>query len=73
MNKMSRRLAFSFLLAGAIVALGANLSQAQNPPPDYPAVTVKGHTYTPRSILARNMGTEEDQTKQFLSIGPSAV
>ena len=34
-------------------------------PPDQPAVTVRGQTYTPRSILARNMGTEEDQTTAF--------
>ena len=34
-------------------------------PPDTPAVTVRGQTYTPRSILARNMGTEEDQTTAF--------
>jgi metallo-beta-lactamase class B len=34
-------------------------------PPDLPAVTVRGQTYTPRSILARNMGTEEDQTTAF--------
>src|SRR6185503_5721848 len=40
-------------------------SLAQNPAPDQPAVTVKGQTYTPRSILARNMGTPEDQTTQF--------
>jgi len=33
--------------------------------PDHPAVTVQGQTYTPRSILARNMGTPEDQTTQF--------
>ncbi|HKE86079.1 MAG TPA: subclass B3 metallo-beta-lactamase [Vicinamibacterales bacterium] len=33
--------------------------------PDQPAVTVRGQTYTPRSILARNMGTEEDQTTAF--------
>lgn len=39
-------------------------SQAQ-PAPDHPSVTVQGHSYTPRSILARNMGTEEDQTAQF--------
>jgi metallo-beta-lactamase class B len=56
---------FSCLFAATVFVLGANTSQAQNPPPDHPAVTVKGHTYTPRSILARNMGTEEDQTKQF--------
>src|SRR4029077_8146356 len=30
-----------------------------------PAVTVKGQTYTPASILARNMGTTEDQETQF--------
>jgi metallo-beta-lactamase class B len=34
-------------------------------PPDMPAVTVRGQTYTPRSILARNMGSEEDQTTAF--------
>jgi metallo-beta-lactamase class B len=34
-------------------------------PPDQPAVTVRGRMYTPRSILARNMGTEEDQTTAF--------
>ena len=34
-------------------------------PPDLPAVTVQGQTYTPRSILSRNMGTEEDQTTAF--------
>ncbi len=33
--------------------------------PDHPAVTVQGKTYTPRSILDRNMGTTEDQTTQF--------
>jgi hypothetical protein len=41
------------------------MSQAQNPPPDEPAITVKGRVYTPQSILARNMGTPEDQTTQF--------
>ena len=45
------------------VAFGATiLSAQQGGPPDTPAVTVRGQTYTPRSILARNMGTEEDQT-----------
>ena len=33
--------------------------------PDHPSVTVHGKTYTPRSILARNMGTPEDQEAQF--------
>jgi metallo-beta-lactamase class B len=49
-----------------ILALSANMLRAQGqPPPDHPAVTVRGQTYTPRSILARNMGTEEDQTTAF--------
>jgi metallo-beta-lactamase class B len=33
--------------------------------PDHPSVTVHGQTYTPQSILTRNMGTSEDQTSQF--------
>ena len=38
---------------------------AQGGAPDHPSVTVRGQVYTPRSILARNMGTEQDQTTQF--------
>src|SRR5262249_40167238 len=54
------------LLAGVALGIGANASYAQNPPlPDHPVVSVGGQTYTPRSILARNMGTNEDQTSQF--------
>jgi metallo-beta-lactamase class B len=33
--------------------------------PDHPAVRVQGRTYTPQSILSRNMGSNEDQTTQF--------
>ena len=47
---------------GALLCLAAAQSTA---PPDTPAVTVRGQTYTPRSILARNMGSEEDQTTAF--------
>jgi len=32
---------------------------------DRPAVTVRGRTYTPASILARNMGSAEDQETAF--------
>jgi metallo-beta-lactamase class B len=52
----------------AAVALAAAVGQAQQNgrgPADHPAVTVKGQTYTPASILARNMGTTEDQETQF--------
>jgi metallo-beta-lactamase class B len=38
---------------------------AQQGGPDHPSVTVHGQVYTPRTILARNMGTPEDQTTQF--------
>jgi metallo-beta-lactamase class B len=65
MNRMSRLHSCSCLFGAIIFVLAANTSRAQNPPPDHPAVTLRGQTYTPRSILARNMGTEEDQTKQF--------
>ena len=54
---------FGLLLVGALLS-GATLALAQQPP-DQPAVTVRGQTYTPRSILARNMGTDEDQTTAF--------
>jgi metallo-beta-lactamase class B len=37
---------------------------AQNAP-DHPSVTAQGKTFTPRSILTRNMGTPEDQTTAF--------
>jgi metallo-beta-lactamase class B len=52
----------------AVLASSVNLGWAQTPSapaPDHPQVVVHGRTFTPRSILARNMGTEEDQTAQF--------
>jgi metallo-beta-lactamase class B len=53
-------------VAVVILSVSAIMLQAQGqPPPDHPSVTVQGKTYTPRSILARNMGTEEDQTTAF--------
>ena len=54
---------FGLLLVGALLS-GATLAFAQQPP-DQPAVTVRGQTYTPRSILSRNMGTDEEQTTAF--------
>jgi metallo-beta-lactamase class B len=65
MNAMKKvTLSASLLAASALVPAGITLAQ-NAPPPEHPAVTVKGQTYTPRSILARNMGTPEDQTSQF--------
>jgi metallo-beta-lactamase class B len=54
------------LLSAIVLGFGTHTSLAQNSgPPDQPAVTVRGQTYTPRSILSRNMGTDEDQTTAF--------
>jgi metallo-beta-lactamase class B len=50
------------VLACALVAGAVGLAQG---PADSPSVTVRGQTYTPRTILARNMGTEQDQTTAF--------
>ncbi len=66
MKTMSKLKLITCLLGAAVLAPGASTGLPQNvPPPDHPVVTVKGQTYTPRSILARNMGTPEDQTAQF--------
>jgi metallo-beta-lactamase class B len=54
------------LLGVLTLCMATNASRAQNPPPpDHPAVTVNGKTYTPRSILARNMGSEADRYAAF--------
>src|ERR1041385_7530097 len=61
---MLSRIAFSCLLiTGLVISAGALF--AQQPPPDHPSVNVRGRTYTPRQVLARNMGTDEDQTTAF--------
>jgi len=54
----------AFCVAAAVLGAGADASFAQTAP-DHPAVTVQGRTYTPQSILTRNMGTPEDQTTAF--------
>jgi metallo-beta-lactamase class B len=64
MRNLSRLMGSACFLG--VLAFEVGTSVAQNaPPPDHPAVTVQGQTYTPRSILARNMGTPEDRTTQF--------
>ena len=50
-----------FLIEGLAIT-AVSFAQA---PPDHPSVTVQGRSYTPRSILERNMGTPEDQTTAF--------
>ena len=55
----------SGLLAVAVgVAAVGSSAAARSRPADHPSVTVNGQP-TPRSILARNMGTDADQTTQF--------
>lgn len=58
---------FATLGATLVVGLCPNASLGQNlaAAPDHPSVTVKGQTYNPRTILARNMGTPEDQSTAF--------
>jgi metallo-beta-lactamase class B len=58
-----RRSTGILLVALMVIAGGGSLLAQQ--PPDLPSVSVRGQTYTPRSILTRNMGTEEDQTTAF--------
>jgi metallo-beta-lactamase class B len=48
------------VIASLILVVSAIFAEAQTAP-DRPAVTVGGKTYTPQSILTRNMGTKEDQ------------
>lgn len=47
------------------LCVAAGPGHAQQPAPDHPAVTVHGQTYTPRSILARNMGSSTDPFTAF--------
>jgi metallo-beta-lactamase class B len=58
----------AYLVVAVILGTRASTGQAPTPappPPDHPAVTIQGRTYTPRSILVRNMGTPEDQGTPF--------
>ncbi len=47
------------------VAVTASGRAQTNKPPDHPVVALYGQTYTPLSILTRNMGTLADQSEQF--------
>jgi metallo-beta-lactamase class B len=67
-DKIARVMLVMFIIAAAVLGPGVSLGWAQtasSPPADHPEVTVHGRKFTPRSILARNMGTPEDQTAQF--------
>ena len=63
---MRTRAVMSVALSTCVCAGGVAVAQQRGQgPADHPKVTVNGHTYTPASILARNMGTLEDQETQF--------
>jgi metallo-beta-lactamase class B len=67
-NKITLVMQVIFITAAAVLGPSVSLAWAQtaNPPPaDHPEVTVHGRRFTPQIILARNMGTPEDQTAQF--------
>src|SRR6516164_9549685 len=66
MKNMSRMRLLTCFVGALVLCPGASRAQGV-PPADHPAVTVKGQTYTPRSILARNMGTEADRITAFPS------
>jgi len=58
----------AFFCAAAVLGQTVSSGSAQTaspPPADHPEVTVHGRKFTPQSILARNMGTPEDQITQF--------
>ena len=64
--RLTCRALFTAVTASLLLFAGAPAVEAQaGGPADLPAVTVRGQTYTPRSILARNMGSEADQTTAF--------
>jgi metallo-beta-lactamase class B len=53
------------VLAPALGGAQAQTQIAAAMAPDHPAVTVAGNSYTPISILRRNMGTPADQLEPF--------
>jgi metallo-beta-lactamase class B len=69
MNDNKSRVMQVVLIAAATIwtqAVSLGRSQTASPlPADHPEITVHGRKFTPRIILARNMGTPEDQAAQF--------
>jgi len=63
-NQAFRWKIFACLLAAGLIGPCA-VGYGQNPTPDHPSIVVHGQTYTPSSILERNMGTDADQTTAF--------
>jgi metallo-beta-lactamase class B len=53
------------LLAFLVLPVRAQVEITQAAAPDHPSVTVQGSSFTPLSILRRNMGTAADQIEPF--------
>jgi metallo-beta-lactamase class B len=60
-----KRVMLGIALIGWLLTPTSQAQNAAQPAPDHPSVTVQGKTYTPRSILERNMGSTQDQEAQF--------
>jgi metallo-beta-lactamase class B len=54
-----------YLVAPFIVLALSSATAFAQAAPDHPSINVQGRTYTPQSILTRNMGTTADQEMQF--------
>src|SRR5579863_1944997 len=66
--RKTRLILIMFFNAAAVMGPGVNSGWAQTAsqtPADQPEITVHGRKFTPGMILARNMGTPEDQTTAF--------
>lgn len=61
---------FVCLMTALVTVPIAGYGQGQGGPPDHPTVTVHGKSWTPKSILARNRGTPEDEDTQ---LGPVKI
>jgi metallo-beta-lactamase class B len=62
---MGAMLAIINIMIALLAAAPFDFAQGGQAAADRPAVTVRGQTYTPASILARNMGSVEDQETAF--------
>ncbi|MHB1206986.1 MAG: MBL fold metallo-hydrolase [Rhodospirillaceae bacterium] len=65
MSKLKARVLTGFLALAPATADAQSSVPGAAAPNDHPAVTVDGQTYTPASILNRNMGTPAEQEEAF--------
>src|ERR1700680_4978927 len=67
-DKITRVMQVMFITAATVWGPSVSLGWSQTAnslPADHPEIIIHGRKFTPRIILARNMGTPEDQTAQF--------